>query len=249
MDAAEDDDMDEEDDVIGPGALPGAYARGSRVEIVDLVSRASLNGCVATVLELVSESGRWAIKTDPPRAATLSVRPENIKLVASMGGVIDVQYLLRQLEPKDHHYITRISHEVTNRRIAQRKALNAALRLANGHNAADPLLNDPTCQILELSGLNALAVQPHQLSRWALVSRAWAAAVRAWIASPAALPFWQRVCAGLLPSETVLHPELCTKDMLREWAALPMAVGTKQAWSVPSPTSPDPIPPTSPAPH
>ena len=73
-------------------------------------------------------------------------------------------------------------------------------------------------------------MHPRQLLTWALVCRAWAAAVRSWLASTAAYPFWQRVCIGMLPREAVLHPELCTKDMLREWATLPMAVGTRQQW-------------------
>ena len=205
----------------------GGFTRGSRVELINLVSRATLNGRVGTVVQDYNlASGRWAVETDPPHVMALNVRPANLRLVASMGDPIDVQYLLQQLEPGDD---IGIGYMLTNKRIAQRRALEGALRLANGHNAADPLLNDPSCQIV-LGGVSALTIQPHELAKLALVCRAWAATVRAWLASPAALPFWQRVCAGVLPSDVVLHPELCTKDMLREWAALKMAVGTKQAW-------------------
>jgi hypothetical protein len=212
--------------------LHRAYTRGSRVQLTGLVSRASLNGCMATVLDSVPTDGRWATITDRPSAQGLRVKPENIKLVCdpAMAKNPITLNILMQLEPSEHHFNAAMGTQITNQRIAQRKALISALSLAAGHNAADTLLNDPTCQILELSALDPITVQPRQLLAWALVCRAWAAAVKAWLASTAAYPFWQRVCAGMLPPEAVLHPELCTKDMLREWAALPMAVGTKQQW-------------------
>jgi len=181
----------------------------------------------------VPASGRWAVTLDPPHAKALKVKPENMKLVydpAMSINPISLHTLLMQLEPKDHFCVPAMGKQMTDKRIAQRKALVAVLRLAAGHNKTDPQLNDPTCQILELCALDPLSVQPRQLYSWALVCRAWAAAVKAWLASASAHAFWQRVCIGMLPAEVVLHPELCTKDMLREWAALPMAVGTKQQW-------------------
>ena len=226
--------MDDADDVDTETALHRAYARGSRVQFTGLVSRASLNGRMATVLEsMPASNGRWAVITDPPNANSLRVKPDNIVLVydpAMSSNPINLRKLLVQLDPADHHYNQTVGTRVTNKRIAQRKALVKVLSLAAGHNAADTMLNDPTCQILELSALDAITVQPCQLYSWALVCRAWSAAVKAWLASVAAHPFWQRACAGMLPPEVVLHPELCTKDMLRAWAALPMAVGSKQHW-------------------
>ena len=225
-------DDDEDADFRPDPVLHSAHARGSRVELTGLASHASLNGRMATVLEYVPAASRWAIVTDPPNAKGLRVKPENIKLIHDPAMARNPISLtsLRQLEPAEHHGNLRVGTEIINKRIAQRKALVKVLRLATGHNAADALLNDPTCQILELSALNAMTVQPRQLYAWALVCCSWAAAVKAWLASTAAYPFWQRVCAGMLPPEAVLHPELCTKDMLREWAALPMAVGTKPQW-------------------
>jgi hypothetical protein len=231
-----DDDVEEDVGLNTSRELRNAYTRGSRVELTGLVSRASLNGILATVLEHISTSGRWAVMPEVPNSKQLLVKPENIKLVHDPAmRPINLRKLLMQLDPAyalmpTQAYAPHIPTQVTNERIAQRKALIAVLSLAPGHNSTDPLLNDPTCQILELSALDAITVQPRQLYVWALVCRAWAAAVKAWLASTAAYAFWQRVCAGMLPPETVLHPELCTKDMLREWAALPMAVGTKQQW-------------------
>eukprot|EP00966_Prymnesium_polylepis_P102811 2381880-Prymnesium_polylepis.1 len=205
-------------------------ARGSRVRLSGLASRASLNGCTATVLCHVPESGRWAVRIDPPSDGEgLRIKPENLTLVPPSDPRIHLQHLLRQLEPNEYHLNPRVGRLIIESRKEHRTALITALLLKDGHNTNDPLLNDPSCQVL-VRALDPLVVRPYEAAQWARVSRSWAATVRGWMASSGALPFWQRVCAGLLPSEVLLHPELCTKDMLLEWVRLPMAVGTKQDW-------------------
>ena len=116
-------------------------------------------------------------------------------------------------------------------RHAQRVSLEKLLIIPESVFATDPLLNLPICVVLERS-IDATHVHPRQLLSYALTCQAWAAFVRAWLVSAQARPFWQRVCVATLPEGVVMHPELCTKELLLEWVRLRPAVGTRQHWYV-----------------
>ena len=225
-------------------APPSAIARGSRVSIHGL-RRASLNGQKGTIGDFNGESGRWAVCMD--RSLTyVAVKPDHLELVPPPVQNQEHAINMRDLLTQDHLYnlhplqatntIPR-RQAIVRKSIAKRDSLVAALNRRHVRNTDGPLLMDPDetviklDQVLELScTASTLTVQPRDLRAWALVSKSCAGIIRNWLASPAALPFWQRVCAGVLPANLMLHPELCTKDMLKEWAALPMAVGTKRSW-------------------
>ena len=116
-------------------------------------------------------------------------------------------------------------------RHAQRVSLEKLLIIPESAFATDPLLNLPICVVLEHS-IDAARVHPRQLLSYALTCQAWAAFLRTWLVSAQARPFWQRVCVATLPEGVVMHPELCTKELLLEWVRLRPAVGTRQHWYV-----------------
>jgi hypothetical protein len=151
--------------------------------------------------------------------------------------------MLRQIEedlvPEFHDFSERLQAPgilpqpeavgVMHHRHAQRVSLEKLLIIPEGALAANPLLNLPICVVLERA-IDARRIHPRSLLSYALTCRAWAAFVRAWLVSAHARPFWQRFCVATLPEGVVLHPELCTKELLLEWVRLRPAVGTRQHW-------------------
>ena len=224
-----------------------AFHRGARVRVQNVQSRPQHNG-VGGVL-LARQSERWQVRLDDD--TELALRPVNLQLEEppplphvfnfqtpvelpprrpeqAAGGPLQMT-MLRQVELSDTFMNGHVAHALLLHRHVQRVSLERLLLLAENALASNPLLNVPSCTVIE-RGVDAERVLPRQLLSCALVCRAWAVAVRAWLASPAARPFWRRVCVAMLPDGVVLHPELCTKEMLLEWVRLRPAVGTRQQW-------------------
>ena len=202
---------------------------------------------------LAQQNDRWQVRLDD--ATELALRPANLQLEDPpplpphmfthaprldrqrgplQDGVPLQMKMLRQVEQElPEAMALNVVHEaiaLMHHRHAQRVSLEKLLIIPESAFATDPLLNLPICVVLERS-IDAARVHPRQLLSCALTCQAWAAFVRAWLVSAQARPFWQRVGVATLPG-VVMHPELCTKELLLEWVRLRPAVGTRQHWYV-----------------
>ena len=110
----------------------------------------------------------------------------------------------------------------------QRFLLRHLLTLPEDTYAKDPLLDEP--DVFTIQFMPGHGIRSSDIAAFSLVSRSWHVAWRAWLVSAAARPFWQGVCASMKLNVPILHPELCTKEMLLEWVRLPMAVGKREQW-------------------
>ena len=222
-----------------------SFHHGARVRLHNLQSQPQHNGSGGVLL--VRQNERWQVRLDD--ATELALRPVNLQLEEppplpvlfgfqprvelpprrprQADGPLQMT-MLRQVEPSETSMSGHVAHALLVHRHAQRVSLERLLLLPENALASSPLLNVPSCIVIE--GVDAERVRPRQLLACALVCSAWAVAVRAWLVSPAARPFWRRVCVAMLPEGSVLHPELCTKEMLLEWVRLRPAVGTRQQW-------------------
>ena len=219
-----------------------SYRFGARVRVHGLQSRPQHNDCGGTLLS--RQGDRWQVRLDD--ATELALRPVNLQLeepppmpriFAHQPQVPERQQpeqgplqmkMLRMVEPSETSLSVRAAHTLICHRHVQRVSLEKLLVLPEGAFTNDPLLNQPSCIILEY--IDAERVRPRQLRALSLVCRAWAVGVRAWLVSSAAGPFWQRVCVAMLPDGVVLHPERCTRWHLLEWVRLRPVVGTRQQW-------------------
>ena len=222
-----------------------ALQLGSRVRAHGLLSRPQHNGSGGVLL--ARQNDRWKVRLDD--ATELALRPANLHLedppllphilthearldlpprLEQAGGPLQTK-MLRQIEPSEMYSNGRVAWTLMHHRHVQRVSLEKFLLLPESAFATDPLLNLPICVVLERS-IDALHVHPRQLLSYALTCCAWAAFIRAWIVSAQARPFWQRLCVATLPEGVVMHPELCTKELLLEWVQLRPAVATRQHW-------------------
>ena len=143
--------------------------------------------------------------------------------------------MLRNLEPCDYamlptRYTRAACRHLEDRKRQQRASLIVLLERAAPGEAAFSGCPDQRIVDAALSGWVSTAGTASDAARLMGVCKAWRAAVRLWLRTDAATAFWQRFLTTLLPAGVVRHPELASAAMVLEWAKLPMAVGSRDAW-------------------
>jgi len=216
-----------------------SFEIGHMVRIHSLPSHLELNGSLAVVVPPTATDalapGRTKVKL-MGSAQVLAVRSTNLILVQEsevtvrcLRGATEDMTMGMGATIVDRHRRSVAQQTLSRRRRAQRRSLEHLL--AYSAPQTNPLLIGEGHLVIEC-GLNSDHLHPRDLLPLMRVCRAWAAAVRAWLHSAAALPFWQRVCAGMLPGGAVLHPELATPEMLLQWVRAPMVHGTREEWQL-----------------